>query len=89
MNFPGWVVRDSKNKANSDQFGLAGAWAELGNKLGLRKVKKQFSQCCWRSSRAWASISASKKNFPRVGGWVGWLDKLEIKPTQPAKLGLG
>ena len=89
MNFPGWVVADCKNKANSDQFCLAGAWAELGNKLGLLKLKKQFFQCCWRSSRAWASISDSKKKLSQ-SGWVGgWLDKLEIKPTQPAKLGLG
>ena len=27
----GWVVEDYKNKANSAQLSLAGAWAELGN----------------------------------------------------------
>ena len=31
INFPGgWVAGLSKNKANSAQLGLAGAWAELG-----------------------------------------------------------
>ena len=32
----GWVVGDCKNKANSAQLGLAGAWAELGNIHTLR-----------------------------------------------------
>ena len=33
INFPGggWVAGLTKNKANSAQLGLAGAWAELGN----------------------------------------------------------
>ena len=87
MNFPGWVVADCKNKANSDQFCLAGAWAELGNKLGLLKLKKQFFQCCWRSSRAWASISDSKKKLSQggsvVGGWVvGWISWKENQLSQ-------
>ena len=29
----GWVAGLIKNKANSAQLGLAGAWAELGNML--------------------------------------------------------
>ena len=35
INFPGgggWVAGLTKNKANSAQLCLAGAWAELGNK---------------------------------------------------------
>ena len=39
INFPGgggwgWVAGLTKNKANSAQLSLAGAWAELGKKLG-------------------------------------------------------
>ena len=48
------MVGDSKNKANLAKFGLAGAFTELGNKLGF---------------------------------WVGRLEKVEIKPSQPAGAG--
>ena len=41
INFPGgggwgWVAGLTKNKANSAQLGLAGAWAELGNNESKR-----------------------------------------------------
>ena len=48
------MVGDSKDKANLAKFGLAGAFTELGNKLGF---------------------------------WVGRLEKVEIKPSQPAGAG--
>ena len=32
----GWVAGLTKNKANSAQLGLAGAWAELGKNFKLK-----------------------------------------------------
>ena len=59
------MVGDCKNKANLAQFGLAGAWTELGNKLGFRNKLPEASAC----------ILASKNTFPGgwLGGWVGGL----------------
>ena len=41
INFPGggWVAGLTKNKANSAQLGLAGAWAELSKRI-MDKTKK-------------------------------------------------
>ena len=38
MGVGGWVAGLAKNKANSAQLGLAGAWAELGKTF--KRVKR-------------------------------------------------
>ena len=34
--------------------------------------------------QAWTLLKTQEINFPRVAGWVGRLEKVEIKPYQPS-----
>ena len=53
----------TKNKANSAQFGLAGAWAELGKNFGRKTfvVKKNF----WSKNFLVREIVVKKKLWSR------------------------